>query len=110
MKWNVYYHNLNKNKIDEYNIFEHGSFIIDLTKACQECESKDMFSEKIKSQLRYYFWSKAQWEIIISPWVGAREPCDIKIDVFDQIMMNFDIFVDYIWNNREELLEDYYES
>ena len=107
MKWNVYIHNINLDKIEKYNIFEHGSFMKDLEKACQECESKDMFAEKIKSELRYYFWSKCQWEIVISPWVGSSKPCDIKIDVFDQVMMNFDIFVDYVWDNRKELLCNY---
>lgn len=105
MEWNVYVHNFNYNKIEEYNIFEHGSFMEYLKKACEECESKDMLAEKIKSELIYYFWSKSEWEIVISPWCGRKEPCDIKVDVFDQVMMNFDIFVDYIWKNRKELLE-----
>jgi len=105
MKWNVYIYNFNQNRIEKYNVFKHGSFMEYLKKACEECKSKDMLAEKIKSELRYYFWAKSQWEIIISPWVGKSEPCDIKIDVFDQVMMNFDIFVDYIWKNRKELLE-----
>lgn len=32
MEWNVYIHNINQNKIEVYNIFEHGSFIEDLRK------------------------------------------------------------------------------
>lgn len=107
MEWNVYHYNINKNEIEVFNIFEHGSFMESLRKTCMECKSKDMLADKIKSELRYYFWSKCQWEIIISPWVGRKEPCDIKIDVFDQVMMNFDIFVDYVWKNRKELLSDY---
>lgn len=108
MEWNVYVHNFNLNKIEKYNVFAHGSFIKYLKKACEECKSKNVLAEKIKSELRYYFWSKCQWEIIISPWVGRAESCDIKIDVYDQVMMNFDIFVDYVWKNRKELLQ--YES
>jgi len=105
MEWNVYVHNVNRNKIEVYNIFEHGSFTKYLKKFCEECKSKDMLAEKIKSELRYYFWSKSQWETVISPWVRNSEPCDIKINVFDQVMMNFNIFVDYVWKNREELLK-----
>jgi hypothetical protein len=105
MEWNVYVHNINRDRIEKYNVFEHSSFIKYLKKACEECESKDMLAEKIKSELRYYFWSKSQWELIISPWVGYSKPFNIKVDVYDQVMMNFDIFVDYVWKNRKELLE-----
>lgn len=48
----------------------------------------------------YYFWSKCEYEIILSPWTGRAD--DIKIDVYDQIMMNFDSFVDYCWSFKLE--------
>lgn len=35
---------------------------------------------------------------ILSPWTGRAD--DVKIDAYDQIMMNFDRFVDYCWNER----------
>lgn len=46
--------------------------------------------------MKYYFWSKCEWEIIICPWVGKAD--DIKIDVYDQLMLNWDKFVDYVWS------------
>ena len=49
----------------------------------------------------YYFWSKAEWEIILSPWCGGRDTKDIKIDVYDQVMNNWDIFVDYVFNSKK---------
>ena len=49
----------------------------------------------------YYFWSKCEWEIILSDWPPSDTFCKEKIDVFDQVMLNWDIFVDYIWNNRQ---------
>ena len=62
-------------------------------------DSKDEFADGLKKYLMYYFWSKCQYEIILSPWTGRAD--DIKIDVYDQIMMNFDRFVDYVWSFEE---------
>ena len=50
----------------------------------------------------YYMWSKCEYEIILSPLTGRAD--DIKIDVYDQIMMNFDRFVDYCWSFKSEKL------
>jgi hypothetical protein len=44
MTWNVYYYNFNKNEIEVYNIFRHGSFMEYLKKAYRECKSKDEFA------------------------------------------------------------------
>lgn len=102
MEWNVYYHNVNKDKIETYNILEHGSFIEDVLNDLNECRHKDDFAEfkrRLQRELRYYFWSKAQWEILLKPWVGSRNKEEVKIDVYDQVMLNFDIFADYVWRN-----------
>ena len=44
-------------------------------------------------------WSKCEYEIILSPWTGRAD--DIKIDIYDQIMMNWNSFVDYVWSLKE---------
>lgn len=103
MKWIVYYHDINRDKIDTYNVFKHGRFREDVIKAIKKYKNKDEFAEQLKSELQFYFWSKAEWEIVISPWVGGKNTKSIKIDVYDQVMNNWEIFVDYVWNNKEEL-------
>jgi hypothetical protein len=52
----------------------------------------------------YYFWSKAEWEIIISSWPN-RDNDELKIDVFDQVMLNWEAFVDYCWSNKKKILK-----
>ena len=105
MKWNVYFHNYNKNKIEVYNIFNHSCFTYEVKQAIKKYKDKDSFVDKLKSELRYFFWSKCEWEVIVSPWVGRKESCDEKIDVYDQVMMNWNIFADYVWENRNKLLK-----
>lgn len=103
MKWNVFYYDINRKKISTFNIFDHGRFREDIKKELRKCKTKEEFAERLKSNLMYYFWSKAEWEIIISPWVGGdRERDAVKIDVYEQVMNNFDILLDYVWNNKKE--------
>ena len=105
MQWNVFYYNINRKKIETYNIFEHGCFRKYVIEALENHHEKNSFAEKLKSELTYYFWSKSEWEIIITPWLcGTTDK--MKVDVFDQVMLNFDILVDYVWSNREEWLKE----
>ena len=100
LKWYVYYHSINAQAIKTYNIFNHCGFVKDIEKYFKKYKNKDEFAEKLKSSLMYYFWSKAEWEVLISPWCGGRNTKEIKIDVYDQVMNNWDVFVDYVWNSK----------
>ena len=106
MEWNVYYYNINLHKLGTYNIFDHWKFVEEVKHDIKKFKDKEVFSNQLKTELMYYFWSKSEWEVLISPWVGGdREKDTIKIDVFDQVMMNWDKFVDYVWDNRKEFLK-----
>ena len=103
--WNVFYYNINAKKIQTYNIFDHYSFTKYIKEHLQSCTTKEEFEDKIERELSYYFWSKSEWEILISPWIGD-EKAIVKIDVYDQVMNNWNIFVDYVWKNREEMIRN----
>ena len=97
MKWNVYWHDFNAKKIKTYNIFDHWKFKEDVERDLERYKNREDFADALKSHLRYWFWSKTEWEILISPWVGKADT--IKIDVYDQVMLNWDTFVDYCWTH-----------
>lgn len=60
----------------------------------------DVFKAKIKSALQYTFWSRCEYEIIVAPFPPQDDLSDaVKIDVFAKVMMNFDLFAKYIWEN-----------
>ena len=90
--------------METFNVFNHRSFVLDVDKDLRRSQTKEEFAEKLRRSLMYYFWSKCEWEIIVSPWVGGRGDEGIKIDVYWQVMNNWDIFLDYIWNikNHEQ--------
>ena len=105
MKWNVYYHDINRSKMTTFNIFNHYGFCRAAKEAVKKYRKKDEFIEQLKRELMYFFWSKSEYEIIIIPWVGGdREKEAEKIDIYEQVMMNYDIFSEYVWKNRKELL------
>lgn len=97
MEWNVFYHDVNAQKIRTLNIFDHCSFANDVKKNLKKCKNKDEFAEALKSDLMYFFWCKSEYEIIISPWCGGHGTEDIKVDIYTQVMNNWNIFVDYVW-------------
>ena len=123
LTWNVFINSFNGNKIEEYNVFHHGRFCEDVDKAVKKYK-KDLkdetltekskkalleaFKDSVKRDLMYYFWSKYEWEIgITEPFDDhiIKQDCKYpweKVDVYNQVMMNFDIFFDYIYRNLVE--------
>ena len=98
MEWYVYVEDINGRHITTYNIFQHGRFMDDVQKIYKQYKDDfDIFSCEIQKSLRYYFWSKAEWEIILSDWPESKIFQKEKIDVYDQVMLNWDIFIRYVW-------------
>ena len=104
LKWNVIYGDFNSREIETYNIFRHYSFTHDCAKAARKYkDNREAFAEEIRVCLMYYFWSKCEWEVIVQHWPNGERFHDKKIDVYQQVMMNWDIFIDYLWEHRKEL-------
>ena len=107
-EWMVLYHNINSDKIEQYNILKYRED--DIKKMRKESENKKGFSEKLKRELMYYYWSKCEWEMIISktednrivltPWCGCRNPDEVAIDVTDDNNFNWIGFADYILERK----------
>lgn len=103
MEWNVYYYDINRKKIDIYNVFEHSGFAKHVKQWLKKCNIKEGFAEKLKQEVKYYFWSKAEWETLISGWPPTKDrEEEVKIDVYQQICLNWDVFVDYLWSFKEK--------
>ena len=111
LEWNVYYASWNGNCIKTMNIFEGGSFVEDLKKDAKKLhiredrpDEKKWFLERLRRNIQYYFWSKCEWEIVMTSWPSGKKGFkDEKIDVYDQVMMNWHVFSEYVWQNRKEL-------
>lgn len=112
LEWNVFIENANADKIETYNIFKHRHFVRDCCEAFSNNGAKattdeaeyNKLVEEIRRSLRYWFWCKCEWEVIISGWPESSK-AQKKIDVYTQVMMNFQVFMGYLWMNRDELFE-----
>lgn len=123
MIWNVYRCGINSKKIEQFNVFNHGLFRDDVTRLLVDKKvNREEFEQKLKSSAMYYFWSKCEYEVVITsfpPYIDSQEIERIKredniriqnvtptmyskIDVYHQLMMNWDKFVDYVWSFRKE--------
>ena len=126
--WNVFVEDFNHNRIYVHNVFDHFGFICDLISINNVCkEDKKLFEEKVEKSLLYYYWGKSEWEVVVTDWpphVNSEEidrlvevrkeykekwggfyRTDVhliageKIDVYSQVRMNWNMFIDYLWNH-----------
>lgn len=127
--WNVFRHDINKSEIEVFNIFDHWKFAKETEENLKKYKEKERFATALKTDLIYYFWSKSEYEVVITSWTPYidmkeldrlnderteyrekyfKEPFHLdvrlnvrsKIDIYEQVMNNWDIFLDYVWNSK----------
>lgn len=103
MEWNAYCYNINTKEIEPMNIFRHSRFANDVIKAMRTCETKEAFAEDVRHSLAYYFWSKSEYEILISGLFDSDK--EYKVDIYSQVMLNYDKFINYLWNVKKGEVE-----
>lgn len=120
MYWNVFYANPNGD-IDIWNIFKHKTFYEEV-KTALTLADKEEFTRQLHKIVKYYFWAKNEYEITISSWPSyiTRFESQIikskdlpqyrlivnvegseKFSIYDQIELNWDVFVDYCWRFKK---------
>ena len=99
MQWNVFRYDINKTEICVWNIIEHYNFAKEVDAHLKKCDTKEAFGKELRLSLMYYFWSKAEYEVIVSDWPHT-DSSEVKVDIYQQVMNNWDIFLDYIWETR----------
>ena len=131
MEWNVFNEDFNSREIGVYNIFNHCRFAESVKKLLKEKITKEEFAEKLRRELSYNFWAKCEYEVVITSWPPyidkkeldrlnaeyeeyntkwGRYPYKInvcpdvgkKIDIYSQVMLNFNVFCDYVWSHKKE--------
>lgn len=106
VEWNVYLSDINKREIIIFNVFNHYSFYENLKKIIKKYKTIEDFSKELKSICVYFFWAKCEYEIILTCWPEWDKFKKEKIDVYSQLNLNWDKFVNYIWDNKKEILKN----
>lgn len=104
-KFNVLEYNFNSRMIEPYDVLPY--FRNQWTSKKFNFDKKDVKTKKdlknwIKRASHYQFWSRCEYEFIISPWPfndSSKESImkDMKkIDVHEQIIFNIDVITDIL--------------
>ncbi len=121
LTWNTYIEDWNANTIKVFNIFTSFNFINGVIEANNKYKNDFEFLKEVRSSLMYAFWSKAEYEVIITSWpphiekeeferltkedikyrTGVNLSMGEKIDVYNQVMINWEAFKLYLLTNRK---------
>lgn len=99
LNWNVYYYNQNIDKIEPFNVFSHRNFYRAVLDIFGKYQHMDEFEEAIEKEAMYYFWCKAEYEVVVRGLFEQR--AWHKVDIYDQLKLNWDRFIDYLWNEYQ---------
>jgi len=105
--WNVFLEDFNRKEIRTFNVFHNCTFIEQLKKEFRRyAKHKDI--EKLKAEIKswamYCFWSKCEYEIILTSFPEKKDFKEKKVDVYQQLMLNWDSFVEYVLKNKAYFL------
>jgi len=108
----VKYYNVNSRKIEDYDVLLRR--MDDVKKLKKKSLNKAGFADALKREFMWRFWSKAEWElivtkteegrIILSPWCGCSDPDSVAIDVTDDTSFDWVGFADE--NIREQIFKN----
>lgn len=131
--WNVFDEDVNKKEIVVYNLLEKNGYMWNEVKRILKENKKitiEDFSEKVRRSLMHMYWSRCEYECVITSWppyisadnlekaIKDRDEhiamwgnfyCTtinldvaVKIDVYTQVELNWCVFIKYLWNNKEK--------
>lgn len=102
LSWLVTNFDCNAQVIKYYDVLRYREDYIKKIK--KQCGTKEEFAKKLKSEMLYHYWSRAEYELLIEraedgriwllPWCGCYEPQKVKIDVSDRTDFDWHGFAD----------------
>lgn len=106
IEYYVFNYNINHHQIEKYNVFKHSSFYKDMKKRLEQARegwlSKERFAKEVDNLARYYFHHKCEYEILVGGNPPSSDNTYTKIDIYEQLKLNWDRFINYLWNKRFE--------
>ena len=108
MEWYVLNYNLNKRKLEYYNIFNNVRFsegIEDILNTLRLYPDRwyEDFKEAVKIKLMSAFWCRREYELSIGDAFDDDLDNYEKIDIYSQVLPNLDHLCNYILNEALSL-------
>ena len=102
MKLTVKRYNINSRKIEDFDVLFHR--MEDIKRFKKKSLNKAEFADALKTEFMWRFWSRAEWELVISktkdghvilsPWCGCSDPESCAVDVTDDASFDWSGFAD----------------
>lgn len=102
LTWKVKNYCCNTDRIWDYDVLKYREDQIKKLK--KKCATKEEFAEAMEREMRWQFWSRCEYEVIIEiddnnriwlkPWVGCVDPDSVKIDVTDDKSLDWRSFAE----------------
>lgn len=96
-QWNVWIWDFNQDQLEKYDVVPAFMRSIRSLKKSEYPKDIKCLDEFLRSEARYYFMAKCEYEMILHSWPALKN--DEKVDVYDQLMLNWDLFVQAFWSN-----------
>ena len=101
LEWYVYTYNSNSKQVEHYNVFFNSGFLRDIKELLRKKLLREDFSEGVRKSAMYYFWSRSEHEVMVSD-IFSGIKCQKKVDAYEQLRMNWEVFIDYILQKAGE--------
>lgn len=129
LSWYVF--NEEMGKIVPIDIFQYNwVFLVDLVRIKKKYGHDFIkFADATRSALQHQYWARSEYETVITSWPpyvnnaeldrlnqeredrivkgytfyreSANLECGYKIDIYSQLMLNWDAFINYVWANKK---------
>ena len=115
LSWQVVGFDCNAQEIKYYDILKYRED--EIKKMKKKYKTREEFAEALEREMRYRFWSKAEWELIVErtedgriwlyPWCGCHDEQQARIDVTDREDYDWkdfaDKYIDTRYGNEEKI-------
>ena len=133
MKWNVIFPDFKTGRLKYYDIFKDAWFKSSMERLLEANYEKERFVKELDRAATFWFWAKAEYEFKFTEWPPiinvsevvriVEEYCETldkgeepakevkvypvnshKIDIYDQLRINWDHFSEYVWMESMKLI------
>lgn len=99
LKWYALYWDSNEKSLKKTNVI-HKALIAEVKKAIKKGYDSVAIKNIVKSYLLWRYWSKYEWEVLVSPlFTRNAEEDEVKIDIWTQLEPNLDVITEYLITN-----------
>ena len=103
-EWYVYVEDFNVNTIKKFNVFRSFSFSECCKQTFRKYKDPVKIEEEIKAWARYCFMFKHEYEIVLTSMTDKQWFNDLRIDVYNQLTLNWDSFFKYTLEHKAYFL------